>query len=211
MTPPSVLFIGPDHLFTFPKEETLWRIYRQKGKHALRWDQLRHFGPVADQRWDPHASPPGDDPDAGVIYAATQPKTAFAEVYQEFRDITRSEGSATLVAWEPTRDLTLLNLTSDWPVQNYAAASMMMSDDKSNTPAWARAIHLQLGGDIDGLYAVSSLTFEPVVTLFIRTELQPAFPSRPSFHALLDDDAASPYVAAAVKGLKSYKASRVGP
>jgi hypothetical protein len=209
-TPPSTLSMEAEHLHVHPKEDTLWRIYRTSGPHALNWDQLRHFGPVKKQRWDPHASPRGDDPDAGVMYAATEPTTAFAEVYQQRRLISRSQGGATLVAWEPERDLTLLNLTSSWPVQNGAASSIMMGD-KKNTQAWAREIHVQLGADIDGLYAHSSITGRPVVTLFIRTELQPAFPSRPSFHALLDDDSVSPYVARAVKDLKSYRSSKVRP
>lgn len=178
----------------------LWRVYRTEGAHALDWDRLRHHGPVPGQRWDPHPLPRGDHADVGVMYTAVGALTALGEVYQDRRAITRDQGGATLVAWVPSRPLTLLDLTTTWPVRNGASASIMMGP-KRHTQAWARAVDQRLGDDVDGLYTLSSITGEPVITLFSRTERFPAFPPRPRFHALLSDAIADPIVQLAVEEL----------
>lgn len=187
-TPPTSFITEPRHLRAFGTSETLWRIYRTAGGHPVDWDQLRHWGPAATTRWDPQTPPPGVDPTAGVSYAAVNPVTAFGEVYQERRVIARSEGAPTLVAWHPSRELTLLDLTTNWPVKNTASAAMMMGPKRS-TQVWARAIHLFYGDQIDGIYAHSSVDSQPVVTLFQNTETVPAFPKRPAFRVLLSDSA----------------------
>ena len=185
-TPPTTFAVEPRHLRAYQGQ--LWRIYRATGPHAVAWDELRHWGPAGEMRFDPHPLPQGDHPDVGVMYAATDPITALGEVYQDGRSIDRSAGGATIVAWVPTRDLALLDLTTNWPVLNGAAAAMMM-DDKAHTSTWARAIYERLGDDIDGLYHQSSITNKPIVTLFSRTERQPAFPARPLFHVAVADSA----------------------
>lgn len=182
--PPATFTTEPRHLRPF--RERLWRIYRSEGPHALAWDELRHWGPATDMRFDPHPEPSQVHPTIGVMYAAADPITSLAEVFQEGRDITRSVGGATLVGWDPSRELTLLDLTTNWPVKNGAAASMQM-DAKHNTHAWAEAIHDHLGADIDGLYHLSSMTGAPIVTLFTRVERDWAFPTRPVFHEPLSD------------------------
>lgn len=205
--PPHSFTTEARHLRTLGTDIILWRIYRTAGLHALPWDALRHYGPVRGQRWDPHEPFRGVgvdagiafgpeasvDPDSSVLYAATDPTTAFGEVYQARRIIARSEGGPALVAWQPARPLVFLDLTTNWPVLNGASAAIMMGDKRA-TQAWARAIHLRLGGRIDGLYAQSSITNEPVVTLFNRAETQPSFPRRPRFHALIADSTADPIV-----------------
>lgn len=204
-TPPSSLELDPDqHLVTF--QEPLWRIFRTEGPHALGWNQLRHFGPLPDMRFDPHPPPPANHSGSGVMYTATRSRTALAEVYQEERNIMRSAGGATFASWTPSRPLTLLDLTSNWPVRNGAAAAMMM-DNKEHTQAWALAIDQAFGADIDGLYHQSSITNEPLVTLFSRTERIPAFPARPRFRALLSDSSADPIIDAAKEYLKTYESS----
>lgn len=191
--PPSSFETHARHIRTFGTDEVLWRIYRSAGPHALGWDELRHWGPAPSMRWDPHEPPAGHDADAGVMYAAGDATTALGEVFQGTRRIARSEGGATIVAWEPSRALQLLDLTSNWPVLNGASASMMMSDKRS-TQAWARRIHIVMGADVDGLFAQSAITNRPVVTLFQRAERLPAFPARPRFHALLSDPIAASLV-----------------
>lgn len=185
-TPPLSFTTEARHLRVVGTDEVLWRIYRSVGPHALGWDELRHWGPAPAMRWDPQTPPAAHDPGVGVLYAAGDATTAFGEVYQGPRKINRSEGGATLVGWQPSRELTLLDLTSNWPVRNGASASMMMGEKRS-TQAWARQIFNVMGEDIDGLYAQSSITNRPVITLFQRTEILPAFPDRPQFHALLSD------------------------
>ncbi|MBC7593061.1 MAG: RES family NAD+ phosphorylase [Kineosporiaceae bacterium] len=202
-TPPSEFTTNPSHLRSF--NGRLWRVYRTVGAHAVNWDELRHFGPVAGMRFDPHPLPQSVNPEIGVMYTATDMVTALGEVYQNGREITRAVGGATLVAWDPSRVLTLLDLTTTWPVLNGAAASIMM-DDKEHTQAWAHAIHDRARLILDGLYHRSSITNRPMVTLFSRTERHPAFPPRPQFRALLTDSAADPLVSFAAKEL-SFKVS----
>lgn len=110
-----------------------------------------------------------------------------------------------LAGWYPSRELKLLYLTTNWPVLNGASASMMM-DDKSTTQAWARAIDDRYNHEIDGLYHLSSITSEPLVTLFRRTEAIPAFPARVAFSTPLSAAAADEIVYHARKNL-SYSSS----
>lgn len=199
-TPPAPLSLDRDHHIK-EFQGPLWRIFRTAGAHAVTWDELRHFGPLPDMRFDPHPLPLDHYPDVAVMYTATQSYTAIGEVYQEERMIYRSSGGATIAAWRPARPLELLDLTTNWPVLNGAAASMMM-DDKRHTQVWARAIAEQFDSAIDGLYHQSSINNEPLITLFSRTEQLPAFPARPLFHALLSDPAADPIVKRAKKELE---------
>lgn len=184
-----------------PFRDPLWRVFRTTGRHPVRWNELRRFGPVPGMRFDPHPPPARLHRDIGVLYAATRPVTAFAEVFESTRVIDRRAGGATIASWTPTRTLELLDLTSKWPVRNGAAASLQMMDEKSVTQAWARRIFEQLGHSVDGLHHLSSVTNEPVVTLFPRVEAVHAFPVRPDFVTMLDAPAADVLVAQAVARL----------
>lgn len=159
-------------------------------RHNYEWDDLREFGPVHDIRFDPHPLPQGIHPGHGVMYTATDPVTPYAEVFYKTRSIDRKLNGPVLTGWIPTRPLTLLNLTSNWPVLNQAAAAMQMTDDKSLTQEWARAIFDQLGTQIDGLYHLSSITNKPMITLFHRAKSFPSFPAHPEYSTALDSNAA---------------------
>lgn len=197
--PPQEFVLDPSlHIRTYSSQ--LWRVFRTEGSHPTEWDGLRHYGPIPNMRFDPHPPPVRTHPGASVMYTATQPYTALGEVYQEDRVIDRAAGGAAIAAWIPARPLELLDLTSNWPVLNGAAASMQM-DDKKHTQAWACEIHEQLGGHVDGLYHLSSINNEPLVTLFSRTELFPAFPARVRFSALLSDTTADEIIKSAKKKL----------
>lgn len=196
--PPSFIVDSVLHVATY--EGPLWRVFPTTGPHPQVWDELRHYGPVEDMRFDPQAPPPAFDPNAGVMYTSTLPHTALGEVYQSTRVIDRASRGATIASWIPSRPLQLLDLTTNWPVLNGAAAAMMM-DDKQHTQAWARAIDQQLGADVDGLYHQSAINNEPMVTLFSRTERVAAFPTRVSFMALLSDTASDEIVRKATKKL----------
>lgn len=186
--PPATFRFDPArHLRRY--QGPLWRVFPTTGDHPYTWDELRHWGPLPDQRFDPQPPPTGHHPDSGVMYTATRSWTAIAEVYQEEHHIDRSSRGAAIASWTPSRPLQLLDLTTNWPVLNGAAAAMMM-DDKKHTQAWARAIDDQLGDRIDGLWHQSSINNEPNVTLFSRAERIPAFPLRPAFYALLSEAAA---------------------
>jgi hypothetical protein len=197
-TPPDDFVFELEHIREY--QGPLWRVFRTEGPHALEWDQLRHYGPIPDMRFDPQPPPPGEHVENGVMYTATHSYTALGEVYQEDRVIDRAAGGATIASWIPSRVLKLLDLTTNWPVLNGAAASMMM-DDKKTTRAWAAAIFDQLGDHIDGLYHQSSINNQPLVTLFSGTEVNSAFPARVNFSALLSDTLADELVKRAKKRL----------
>lgn len=182
-------------------ESTLWRVFATKGGHALGWDELRHFGPLPDMRFDPHPTPVSKHPEIGVMYATTRPHTAIGEVFQSTRVIDRAANGRTLVSWKPTRPLTLLDLTSKFLVRNKAAAAVMMMADKQITRAWAKAIYDQVGTKIDGLWHLSSIDSEPMVTLFSRVEVDPAFPARPASLDALDAATADVHVFLAAQNL----------
>lgn len=190
-TPPPSFVINPPHIRTF--QGVLWRVFRTEGAHPVAWNQLRHYGPMEDMRFDPHPPPKGRHPGVGVMYTATQAYTALGEVYQGDRVIDRTAGGATIAAWGPSRPLLLLDLTSNWPVLNGAAAAIMM-DDKANTRSWAQAIDERYGDALDGLFHQSSINNEPLVTLFSRTERVPAVPARVRFSARLSDTTADEIV-----------------
>ncbi|MGZ0095367.1 RES family NAD+ phosphorylase [Microbacterium arborescens] len=161
-------------------------MYRQGGKYPSSWDELRHFGPARGMRFDPHPEPEGVHPSVGVLYAATGPGTALAESFQSTRVIDRSRDGVAIVSWVPTRPLVLLDLSSGWPLVNGASASIQMGQ-KRDTQKWARAVHERMGDDVDGLWSLSSMTGEPMLTLFSRTKTIDAWPARPKLNHLLAD------------------------
>lgn len=187
--PPSTLTLKPEDIVTH--EGFLFRVYATAGNHPQNWDELREFGPIPGQRFDPHPPPMGDHPGVGVMYTALDHITALAEVYQDEHVIDRAVKGNTLVFWEVTRPLELLDLTELWPVRNKGAAAMQMGD-KENTSAWAHAIHTQFGDRIDGLHHRSSVDNQLMITLFDRS--RDSFPSRPDFNEPLTDPACEPLI-----------------
>ncbi|MFJ4998525.1 RES domain-containing protein [Microbacterium sp. NPDC088619] len=196
-TPPATLTLdASEHLKTY--DGVLWRVFATRGAHPQAWDELRHFGPVETMRFDPHPEPQQHHAKYGVMYTAGRSTTALGEVFQRRRLINRHARGSTLAAWRPTRELKLLDLTSNWPVVNGTTASIQMGP-KRYTRTWANAIHDQLGADIDGLYHMSSIDFGPMVTLFTRAE--DSFPLLPLVHTRLDSSSANIYLAKAARKL----------
>lgn len=133
------------------------------------------------------------------MYASPSMLTTFAEVYQRTRVISDEDG-AILASWRPTRNLHLLDLTSNFLVRNGAAAAMMMGP-KRFTQHWAAAVDSQLGSHVDGLWHLSSMTSQPVVTLFERAASANSFPPRPAFHRSVGDPLLGGHIAAVAKQL----------
>lgn len=180
----------------------LWRILKTAGPHALRWDQLRHWGPHEGMRFEPHpAGAPQVHPEAAVLYAARDFYTAFAEVFADSHTIDRDAQSPALVSWIPTRPLRLLDLTTRSITHIFGAAAIQMIEDRSVTQAWARALYQQHDDDIDGIYSRSSVDNGYVVTLFPRSSRIPSFPAAPEEHQLLNSPAADIYVDEAAERL----------
>lgn len=187
-TPPSQLTLNPSQVTRYDGQ--LWRIHTTIGTHPSAWNELRHYGPIKNFRWDPHSPPKRLHLDAGVTYTAATPITTFAEVFQDDRAITLTADRA-LSGWTPTRPLELLNLTtSDWAVHNGASASLPGAP-KNTCRAWANAIWSQLsaGSDaiLDGILAPSTVLGDPIVVLFPRATN--AFPGAPTFSRALDHSA----------------------
>lgn len=175
----------------------LVRIHRVRGGHPAQWDTFRLFGPIAAMRWDHHEPGPGRpgsaghatlQPDLGVLYAATDAVTPFAECFQGQRRILAT-ADLQFTTWIATRPLRLLDLGGDWPLHN-GAASALTSRGKDVCRAWARAIYAQAPGDIDGLLVPSTVmgsteADERVVVLWSRAH--DSLPASPLLSQRLDD------------------------
>lgn len=153
----------------------LYRIHRVRGRYRARWNQMRTWGPLSDARWDPHPDPVGDHQADAVLYTAGDYTTAFAEAFQQTRAITLNDAKA-LTAWTPLRELRLLDLTGMWALRNGASGSLD-SAPRSTCRMWARAIRAAWP-ELDGLFTQSTMTKQPVVTLFAPAH--DSFPDRPS-------------------------------
>jgi len=81
--PPAATLAGQiPEIGTVEPHTVLWRVHETVGPHVLDWNQLRHFGPVADCRFDPQPPPPGPGNPEGVLYAAVDLPTTLAERFQ---------------------------------------------------------------------------------------------------------------------------------
>lgn len=181
-TPPDPPIIHDTDIVTYGTEVSLFRIHAIRGHHPMPWNGLREFGPLRQMRWDPHPSPQGVHPGIGVAYCATDPTTAFAEVFPSRRSI-RIHSDQALSAWFPSRSLRLLDLTGLWATVNGASASLHAAP-KSTCRAWAAAIQEQLiEQHLDGLYVPSTMTLAPMTVLFSASAS--AFPSAPHLSELL--------------------------
>jgi hypothetical protein len=161
----------------------LWRIHTTTGPHPADWNDLRRYGPLPQFRWEPHPQPPQEHAGTAVSYTAQDYVTTFAEVFQRDRAIFLSP-ERTLSAWVPERPLALVDLIdSNWALRHRASASLAQAP-KNTCRAWAAAIYEQLGEDVDGLLAPSTVvTGKSVVVLFTRA--QTAFPVAPAFSRAL--------------------------
>ena len=182
-TPELPLVRRPGDLHRIPRSAALWRVHATAGPHVTPWNRLRHFGPTT-SRFDPQPPPPGWS-ERGVTYAATDVVTCLAEVFAASRVVDGSRRAPYLTGWQPTRVLTLLDLTATWPIRN-GASHLLTSGPKSVCRAWARAVDTEWP-DLDGLWSVSTMTGRPTVTLF--TAAADAFPRRPAFSRPLSSPA----------------------
>jgi len=188
---PGVITLIPDAMRAY--SDPVWRIYSAGGDYPGRWSTVRTFGPLADMRFDPHPDgTPADHPAVGVYYGAADHRTAFAERYYASRTIDRDEAAPTLTKWVPTRPLDLVDLTSDAVVRMGTVAAVQMTDERSRSRAFARALYEQHGHQVDGIYSRSSVNNGVTITLFARA--QNAFPRAPIEDERLDAGGAAVYV-----------------
>lgn len=187
---PLVMTSADVKVFVPALDEPLWRVHRTAGNHVGGWNQFRMYGPVEGMRWEPHPLPKGDHP-VGVMYTATSPSTALAEVGQLHRTVDTLSGHPYLTSWLPTRPLQLLDLTGTWPVRN-GAAHVLGSAPRPVCQAWGRAIAAQFPA-LDGLWVNSTITGDPNVVLW--SSAASAVPATPSWSRALADPVFRPVVA----------------
>lgn len=162
----------------------LWRIFAARGPHAQTWDQPRYVGPLRGMRFDPQPVPVGEHP-RGVMYAAASVTTAFAEVFQAGRVITR-DGTRAVASWIPTRSLAFVDFSGTFLIRNSASFSLAVGP-KRFTRSWAHAVDQQLGDQVDGIHYLSAVTGQPAFALFERAWADPSFPATVGFQRTLDD------------------------
>ena len=167
----------------------LFRVYHAAGPHPATWNGFRHFGPTT-SRFDHHDPPPHLQA-RGILYAASDPTTCLAEIFQATRVIDRAAAAPWLVAFDLTRTLSLLDLTGAWPTR--AGASMVInSGPRPRVRLWSRAIYASYPR-VDGvLYASSMHANQPAVALYECAGR--ALPVAPVFHRALMDPAVRPRI-----------------
>jgi hypothetical protein len=182
--PPTVLAALGPALSVWPANTPMMRVYSRGGPYPSTWDSFRSFGPT-NGRFDHHL-PPARLQSRAVLYSAHNGTTCLAEVFQDTRVIDRVRRQPTLVAFAPTRELQLLDLTGAWPTR--AGASMVIgSGMRGRARRWSQAFY-DAFPDIDGLLYCSSMhANQPCVALYERA--QDAMPPHPTFHRALVDPA----------------------
>ena len=163
----------------------IWRIYFRGGHHPTRWGELRHVGPT-DARFDHHLGEKPTRQNRAVLYAADEPVTCFAEVFQQSRVINRWHKEPWLAGFEIVSPTQLLDLTGPFPTR--AGASMgLMTGPRSVARNWARAFY-EAYPELEGLYYPSSMHGNrPAIVLTDRIKAAGAIPVQPSFHRSLGD------------------------
>jgi hypothetical protein len=181
--PPSPLPVPPQ-IAIIRGGTRLWRIYRAGGAHPATWPDFRHFGPMH-ARFDHHDLPRRTQA-RGILYAASDPKTCLAEVFQATRVIDRAAGVPWLVGFAVARDVALLDLMGTWPTR--VGASMAISaGQRPRARRWSRAIYAAYPAVEGLLYGSSMHASQPSVALYERART--ALPTAPSFHRALADPA----------------------
>lgn len=176
----------PD-LITIGSGLTLHRIYHRGGEHPILWNGFRDYGPLS--RFDHHLPDERGDPiaqDRGILYAATDVPTAFAEFFQRNRRrINRTRKQPWLVSFSLAAEVRLLNLTDTFCVR--AGASMkLVSGPFLSAQAWSRGFH-EVYPHIQGLYYPSSLTNRPTIAFYERAAGSGVIAETTRFHRALAD------------------------
>ena len=180
--PPASLADVPPDWRVVPAGTALFRVYFRASRHPTAWNAFRFFGPV-NTRFDHHENPPHLQ-DRGILYAATQPRTALAEVFQAGRLIDVHTDEPWLVGFRLAQPVQLLDLLGLWPTRAGASAAIN-SGPRPMARRWARVIYTSYP-EAQGLWYGSSMAANaPCVALFERAV--GALPAAPAFHHALAD------------------------
>lgn len=165
-----------------PAGTVYWRIHRQGGPHPVTWRTFRHFGPL-EARFDHHLPPPREQA-RGILYAALDWRTCFAEFFQEDRRFDPSTEVPALAGFRLARSLKLLDLTGRWTTR-MGASMAIHTGRRDRARAWSRALY-QAFPEAQGLLCCSSMDANRhMVVLYERARA--ALPERPAFHRPLSD------------------------
>ena len=169
----------------------VWRLYFRAGRYPTRWNDFRHVGPAASARFDHHEGKAPTGQDRAVLYAAEDPTTCFAEVFQRTRVIGRRHAAPSLVAFETAAAVRLLDLTGGFPTR--AGASMaLMTSPRPVARNWARAFY-EAWPDLAGLCYPSGMYANRRQFVFNERARASGFlPPRPAFHRALEDPSLLP-------------------
>jgi hypothetical protein len=160
----------------------LFRVYFRASRHPTAWNAFRFFGPV-NARFDHHEDPPHLQ-DRGILYAATHPRAALAEVFQAGRLIDVHTDEPWLVGFRLAALVQLLDLLSLWPTRA-GASTAISSGPRPTARRWARVSYARYP-EAQGLWYGSSMAANaPCVVLFERAIA--AIPAAPAFHHALAD------------------------
>lgn len=166
----------------------LWRIYFRASAHPTGWSDFRYWGPTG-SRFDHHlpdASGRGCLQDRGIIYAGGEIATCVAEVFQEGRTVDRSDGAPWLVAFTPTRQFRLLDLTGSWCTR-IGASTAINNGRRDRARLWSRALYQAFPG-ADGIAYASSMNGHAIAYALYERAAD-AVPRNPDAHHALDDPA----------------------
>lgn len=162
-------------------DAVLWRVHQPRGNHPLAWNQLRRFGPLRSARFDYWFGEQAPQ-EGGVGYFGFDVAACLAEVFQARRRIDALSSQHHLTAFTPTRELSLLDLRTDYPVK-VGASHSINSGPKRRCREWARALR-SAHPDLDG-FAYIGLAGRDCVVLFETA--QDAFPTAPEMTRALSD------------------------
>lgn len=177
----------PPEVHVLPGGSPTWRIYFRGGRHPTRWSDFRHVGPT-DARFDHHRGRKATRQDRAVLYAAGDPTTCFAEVFQRTRVVNRWHGDPWLVGFDTAVSAPLLDLTGSFATR--AGASMaLMTGPRSVSRNWARGFYDAYSKLLGLLYPSSMHANRPAMILTERAAAAGVVPGQPSFHRALGDPA----------------------
>ena len=176
---PSIKTLDPGHVFH--------RIYKRGSDYPTNWNTFRYFGPLS--RFDHQLVDEQQRPvlqERGILYAAGDIPTAFAETFQHNRrHVNRYRDQPWLASFGFDTTLHLLDLTDTYVVR--AGASMkLISGPFTYSQNWARGFY-ESYPSIDGIFYNSSLTNRPTIALFERADNENLFSSATVLHRALSD------------------------
>lgn len=157
---------------------------------------MRHFGPVATMRFDPHPRPVGESDAHGVMYVVlptpgVDPLAVGVKERFGTGVLDRYSGEPRVTLWTPSRPLRLLDLGSTWLARS-GGTTALFSGPRGVARHWARKVHRQL--DVDGMVWTSNVLPPGRCAVLFESAVD-AVPTHPSVNRDLADPGLRPALA----------------